>query len=202
MLLKAYPWVSLSGRSNLAGRTFWYGSLYTLWALLGNLWPPKVENHVFVFQIYSEDEGGWQLATWQLTSSRYDHCAAALRSDDKKEHKIFFIYKAIQKEAHIWLTASSWLNICAFPHILGSPSSYMTLQPLPSEFPYIQCMRKILFSFLTVCKLHSNSVVFEDLLNLSDQRVPQRSLRRICTFYFRGWQVYAETLLDCGVCTE
>jgi hypothetical protein len=21
-----------------------------------------------------------------------------------------------------------WLNICAFPHILGSPSSYMTLQ--------------------------------------------------------------------------
>ncbi len=30
-----------------------------------------------------------------------------------------------------------WLNICAFPHILGSPSSYMTLQPIPSEFSYI-----------------------------------------------------------------
>jgi hypothetical protein len=30
-----------------------------------------------------------------------------------------------------------WLNICAFPHILGSPFSYMTFQPLPSEFPYI-----------------------------------------------------------------
>jgi hypothetical protein len=28
-------------------------------------------------------------------------------------------------------------NICAFPHILGSPSSYMTLHPIPSEFPYI-----------------------------------------------------------------
>jgi hypothetical protein len=25
-------------------------------------------------------------------------------------------------------------NICAFPHILGSPSSYMTLHPIPSEF--------------------------------------------------------------------
>ncbi len=30
-----------------------------------------------------------------------------------------------------------WLIICAFPHtISGSPSSYMTLQPLHSEFPY------------------------------------------------------------------
>ncbi len=28
-------------------------------------------------------------------------------------------------------------NICAFPHILGSPSSYMTLHPIPSEFPYL-----------------------------------------------------------------
>jgi hypothetical protein len=30
-----------------------------------------------------------------------------------------------------------WGNICAFPHILGSPYSYMTLQLLHSEFPYI-----------------------------------------------------------------
>jgi hypothetical protein len=28
-------------------------------------------------------------------------------------------------------------NICASSHILGSPSSYMTLHPIPSEFPYI-----------------------------------------------------------------
>jgi hypothetical protein len=26
---------------------------------------------------------------------------------------------------------------CVFPHILGSPSSYMTLHPIPFEFPYI-----------------------------------------------------------------
>ncbi len=26
-------------------------------------------------------------------------------------------------------------KICAFPHILGSPFSYMTLHPIPSEFP-------------------------------------------------------------------
>jgi hypothetical protein len=28
-------------------------------------------------------------------------------------------------------------NICAFPHILGSPFSYMTLHSIPSEFPYM-----------------------------------------------------------------
>ncbi len=49
-------------------------------------------------------------------------------------------------QSHIWLSASSytvWLNICAFPHILGSPSSYMTLQPITSEFPHI--LEKFLF---------------------------------------------------------
>ncbi len=30
-----------------------------------------------------------------------------------------------------------WGNIFAFPHILGSPSSYMTLKLLHSQFPYI-----------------------------------------------------------------
>ncbi len=38
-------------------------------------------------------------------------------------------------------------NICALPNKLGSPSSYMILHPIPSEFPYTY-MRKILFSFL------------------------------------------------------
>ncbi len=35
------------------------------------------------------------------------------------------------------LTASSYMTkyLRTFPHILGSPSSYMTLQPIPSEFP-------------------------------------------------------------------
>jgi hypothetical protein len=30
-----------------------------------------------------------------------------------------------------------WGKICTFPHILRSPSSYMTSHPIPSEFPYI-----------------------------------------------------------------
>jgi hypothetical protein len=46
---------------------------------------------------------------------------------DKKERK-FFSY---------WRKFIS-LNICAFPHIIwGSPSSYMVLHPIPSEFPFI-----------------------------------------------------------------
>ncbi len=59
---------------------------------------------------------------------------------DKKK-KNFLIYKEIQYGA----VAKSYMNngllirgnICAFPHVLGSPISYMTLQLLHSEFPYI-----------------------------------------------------------------
>ncbi len=62
---------------------------------------------------------------------------------DKKKIKIFLIYKEIQNGTveKSYMTNSLligiWLNICAFPHILGSPSSYMTFQLLHSEFPDI-----------------------------------------------------------------
>ncbi len=54
------------------------------------------------------------------------------------------MYKEIQKGAvaksymtNGLLNPHIWGNICAFPHILVSPSSYMPLQLLHSEFPYI-----------------------------------------------------------------
>ncbi len=62
---------------------------------------------------------------------------------DKKENKIFLIYKEIQNGAFAksYMTNGFliriWGNICAFSHILGSPSSYTTLQLLHSEFSYI-----------------------------------------------------------------
>ncbi len=63
---------------------------------------------------------------------------------DKKENFIFLIYKEIQAGAvaKSYMTidqrpAHIWLNICAFPRILGSPSSYTILEPIQSEFPYI-----------------------------------------------------------------
>ncbi len=43
-------------------------------------------------------------------------------------------------------------NICTFPHMLGSPSSYMTLHPIPSEFPYIS--GKFSFLFIRVGNHH------------------------------------------------
>ncbi len=62
---------------------------------------------------------------------------------DKKENQIFLIYKEIQNGAVAksymtnGLLIHVWGNICAFPQILGRTSSYMTLQLLHSEFPYL-----------------------------------------------------------------
>ncbi len=70
---------------------------------------------------------------------------------DKKENQISLIYKEIQTGSvansymKMCLLIYVWLNICAFPHILGSPSSYMTLHPIPSEFPYIWRKSSFLF---------------------------------------------------------
>ncbi len=53
----------------------------------------------------------------------------------KKENKIFLIYKESQGDrlqTHIWLMASSYM----VKYVLGSPSSYMTLQPIPSYFAF------------------------------------------------------------------
>ncbi len=53
---------------------------------------------------------------------------------DKKENRILLINKEIQNGAVAKSYMTKHLHIS---HILGSPSSYMTLQPLPSEFAYI-----------------------------------------------------------------
>jgi hypothetical protein len=55
---------------------------------------------------------------------------------DKKEKKIFLLHKEIQKGSG----AKVIYDYSAFPHILGSLSSYMTLHlqdPITPEFPYI-----------------------------------------------------------------
>ncbi len=69
-----------------------------------------------------------------------------------------------------------WRNIFAFPHLLESPSSYMNLQLLHSEFPYIsgkfnflfyQCIFSHLsyycqfFSKLILSPLYKGGVCFE-----------------------------------------
>ncbi len=64
---------------------------------------------------------------------------------DKKENKIFLIYKERGIGCKSYMTNGLLIYGEAFPHILGSPSSYMTLHPIPSEFPYI--WRKFCFLF-------------------------------------------------------
>jgi hypothetical protein len=58
---------------------------------------------------------------------------------DKKAKKIFLINWEIQTGAvaksYMTNALSFMTKYCAFLHILGSPSSYVTLQPIPSEFP-------------------------------------------------------------------
>ncbi len=86
---------------------------------------------------------------------------------NKKKFSSYIRNSAGLVQSHIWLMNPSYTNICAFPHILGSPSSYMILHPIPSEFPY---MRKILFSFLSAhapqnqFKRQQNKYFFPSLL--------------------------------------
>ncbi len=71
---------------------------------------------------------------------------------DKNENQSFLIYK----EIHNGVVAKScmtkgphiWENICEFPHILGNPSSYMTLQLLHSKFLIYE--ENFLISFISV----------------------------------------------------
>ncbi len=63
---------------------------------------------------------------------------------NKKENNFSSYIRKSRRErlqSHIWLTASSYmtkyLRISSYT-VLGSLSSYTTLQPLPSEFPYIK----------------------------------------------------------------
>ncbi len=60
-------------------------------------------------------------------------------SYDNKEIQIFLIYKEIRSGAVAKSYMTNGLLIYGeiFPHILGSPSSYMTLQLFHSEFPYV-----------------------------------------------------------------
>ncbi len=117
------------------------------------------------------DSGTWSRATQSIRSAHPRFSKFCYKSKSSTKVRIYFITigtllkeKSIfssfirklrrdRVQSHLWLTASSyshiWQNICAFPHILGSPSSYMTLQPIPfSEFPYMY--EENFFSFLTV----------------------------------------------------
>jgi hypothetical protein len=53
----------------------------------------------------------------------------------------------VQRDILLTVTASSYMNkhLRIFSYILGSPSSYMTLHSIPSEFPYVRGKLSFLF---------------------------------------------------------
>jgi hypothetical protein len=67
------------------------------------------------------------------TPGIYDRHSHLAKCTDKKENQIFLIFKEIQNGAVAKSYVGKYLRI---PRKLGSPSSYMTLQLLQSEFPY------------------------------------------------------------------
>ncbi len=118
--------------------------------------------------------------------STHDTVHIVNKHTDKKENKIFLIYirksRRDRLQSHIWLTVSLyiWLNICTFSHILGSPSSHVTLQPLPSEFPYT--CGKLSFLFYQCSGTHT--VVQIVLQRVSKEDLPLKEELLVHLFLF------------------
>ncbi len=68
-------------------------------------------------------------------------------------------------------------DICAFPHILGSPSSYMTLHLIPSEFPYIWW--NSFFLSLSVCKIREAPIKLKKTVRVSCLGLEQCPVQRL-----------------------
>ncbi len=71
------------------------------------------------------------------------------------------------------------VNICAFPHILGSPSSYMTLQLLHSEFPYIQYEENLIFFFISAHLSFEQTYPWDIIFTWSAKS--WQAFRKVCT---------------------
>ncbi len=80
-----------------------------------------------------------------------DESGAYLAVDPATSHSGTLIKKKIKFSSYTrkfrmeQLESQIWGNIWTFPHIFGSPSSYMPLQLLHSEFPYIGTKFDFLF---------------------------------------------------------
>ncbi len=109
------------------------------------------------FWVSSFRWGGLTLADWPYTrifrvwfghSTHLFHCIPS--PTDKKEKKIFLIYKEIQKRAVAKSYKRKGFQIYEeiFCELLGCSYLYMTLQLLPSEFSYIWGKLSFIFTFV------------------------------------------------------
>ncbi len=82
----------------------------------------------------------------------YMWISAVCRTDKKKNlfSSYIRIFRRARLQSHIWLMASSYMvKYVRISSYTRSHSSSMTLQPIPSEFPYTY-IKKISFSSLSV----------------------------------------------------
>ncbi len=100
--------------------------------------PPTPQFHIHGFGIF-KIANFWHSSFTKLVTKTGTILGSGYHTD-KKENQIFLIHKEIQMDqlqSHIWLTASSrmvkYLRISSYT-VLGSHSSYMTLQLLHLNF--------------------------------------------------------------------
>ncbi len=88
----------------------------------------------------------WQHIGAQRSSKHLKTSSTLIKKKIKFSLYLMKFKRSCCKVIYDWRPPHIWVNMCAFP--IGSPSSYMSLQPIPYEFP--EYMRKISFSFLSV----------------------------------------------------
>ncbi len=72
-------------------------------------------------------------------------------------------------KSSLQMSTCIWGKICEFPHILRSPFSYMTLHPIPSEFPYL--------------KVHKHEIILIFFLPKSNPYMPFVNCRKKFRFF-------------------
>ncbi len=80
-----------------------------------------------------------------------------------------------------------WVNICAFPRILGSPYSYLTLQLLHSEFPYIWRKSDFLIYQCKATKTHEFISILRNSLSLEGLRNSTEGHEMRCIINIENW---------------
>ncbi len=106
-----------------------------------NLLKIEIIEHILGLNDYSKDLSAYLYRCGSSKSpTRVPVC-----TDKKRKSKFPNIrkFRTNRLQSHIWLTASSYMvKSFRISSLLGSPSSYMTLQPIPTEFPYIRGRRE------------------------------------------------------------
>jgi hypothetical protein len=136
-----------------------YGCLPCLWYSTGLASRPPVRENVL-------DTAGppISLHTTRMTLQITDSYEDRLVQKQELILRITFLLSLLHPTPHMYI----WLNICAFPHILGNHSSYVyDFAPIASEFPYTVYEENFLFFFYQCTLPPSINTVRNGFLTIS-----------------------------------